>query len=110
MTNIPTVVNPRAPKRMVGCELLNLAAHRQRNADAVSGKAVDKVGGAIQWIDDPDKFGVFGTVLLARFFGQDAVAGVGTQQGFDDGFFAGVIDFGDKVVDLLLRNAHRFHV
>ena len=27
MTNIPTVVNPRAPKRMVGCELLNLAAH-----------------------------------------------------------------------------------
>ena len=27
MTNIPAVVNPRAPKRMVGCELLNLAAH-----------------------------------------------------------------------------------
>ena len=26
MTNIPAVVNPRAPKRMVGCELLNLAA------------------------------------------------------------------------------------
>ena len=49
-------------------------------------------------------------VFGARFLGQDAVAGVGGQQRFNDGFFAGVVDFGDEIVDLLLRNAHRLHV
>ncbi len=42
--------------------------------------------------------------------GQDAVAWVGCEQGFDDDFFSRMIHFGHKVVDLLLRNAHGFHV
>ena len=36
--------------------LLDLAAHGQRNADAIDRKAVDEGGGAVQWVDDPDEF------------------------------------------------------
>ena len=46
----------------------------------------------------------------ARFFGPDGVAGVGAQQGFDDDCFGRVVHLGDKVIDLLLGNADRFHV
>ena len=42
--------------------------------------------------------------------GQDAVIGVGAQQSFDDGLFACVVDLGDEVVDLLLRDANGFHI
>jgi len=49
-------------------------------------------------------------VLAARFFGQDAVAWVCSQQRLDDDGFAGVVDFGDEVIDLLLRDAHGFDV
>jgi hypothetical protein len=65
--------------------LLDLAAHGQRNADAIDGEAVDEVGGAVQRIDDPDVVRILGSMLAARFLGQDAVVGVGGEQGFDDG-------------------------
>ena len=50
------------------------------------------------------------TEFSARLFGQNAVVRVGGQQGFDDDFFAGVVDFGDEIIDLFLRNANRLHV
>ncbi|MNV28253.1 hypothetical protein D3C71_1194380 [compost metagenome] len=71
---------------------------------------MDEVGGAVQRVDDPDKFRILGAVFAARLFGQDAVAGVGRQQRLDDDFFGRVVHFGHKVVDLLLRDPHRFHV
>jgi hypothetical protein len=40
---------------------------------------VQEIGGAIQRVDDPHVFAVFGAALAARFFGQDAVVGVGIQ-------------------------------
>ena len=43
--------------------LLDLAFDGQRNADAINRQAVDEVGGAVQRIDDPDEFGVFGAML-----------------------------------------------
>ena len=49
-------------------------------------------------------------MLLARFFSQNAVAGVGREQGLNNGRLGGLIDFGHKVVDLFLRNPHRFNV
>ena len=52
----------------------------------------------------------FGAVLAARFLGQDAVAGVGREQGLDDGLLAGVVHLGHVVVDLFLRDAHSLHV
>jgi hypothetical protein len=90
--------------------LLDLAAHGQRNADAIDGEAVNEVGGAVQRIDDPDAIRILGSMLAARFLGQDPVLGIGGEQGFDDRLFAGVVDFGDEVVDLLLRDTDRFDV
>ena len=48
--------------------------------------------------------------VVARFLGPDAVAGVGREQRLDDGLLAGMVDFGDEVVDLLLRDAHGLDV
>ena len=95
---------------VVNHRLLDLALDGERNAHAVHGEAVDEVGGAVQRVDHPDEIGMLGAVLLARLFSQDAVAWVGCEQGFDDDFFSRMIHFGHKVVDLLLRNAHGFHV
>jgi len=90
--------------------LFDLAAHGQRNADAINGQAVDKVGGAVQRIDDPDKLRVLGAFSAARFFGPDTVAGVGRQQGFNDCRFCCMINFGHEVVGIFLRHAHRFDI
>jgi hypothetical protein len=43
-------------------------------------------------------------------FGQDAVVRVGGQQGVDDDFFTRMVDLGDEVVDLLLRDANSLNV
>ena len=49
-------------------------------------------------------------MLAARFFGQDAVAGVGRQQGLDDRGFSGLVDFSDEIVGLLDRDANCFDI
>ena len=49
-------------------------------------------------------------MLAARLFGVNAVVRVGGEQRLDDGRFAGVIDFGDEVVDVLLRDANGFDI
>lgn len=90
--------------------LFNLALDSQRNAHAVHRQAVDEVGGAIQRVNDPDKIRVLRAMHATRFFGPDGVTGVGTQQGFDDEFFRGLVHFGHEVIDLFLRHADRFHV
>ena len=71
---------------------------------------MDEIGGAVQRVDDPDIVGILGAMRAAGFFGQDAVAGIGGEQGLDDDLFAGLIDLGDEVVDLLLRDTHRLDV
>jgi hypothetical protein len=96
--------------RVVNHGLFDFALDRQGDADAVHRQAVNKVGGAVQRVDDPDKFRVFGAVLLARFFGQDAVTGVGSQQCLDDDLFGCVVNIGYEVIDQFLRNADRLHI
>jgi hypothetical protein len=72
--------------------------------------AVNEVGGAVQGVDHPDVIGAGAAMLAAGFLGPDAVVGVGPEQGLDDGAFGGVVDLGDEVVRLLLRDAHGLHV
>ena len=96
--------------RVIDNRLLDATLDRQRNADAVNREAVNEVGGAVQRVDDPHEVGVFGAVLAARLFGQNAVARVGGQQRFDDGSFGGVVDLGDEIVGLLGRYANRLNV
>ncbi|TXT39362.1 MAG: Uncharacterized protein FD135_2215 [Comamonadaceae bacterium] len=90
--------------------LLNLAFDGQGNAHAVHRQAVDEVGGAIQRVNDPDIVRVLRPVLTARFFGPDGMAGIGSQQGFNDDLLGGLVDFGDKVIDLFLRHTDGFHI
>jgi hypothetical protein len=85
--------------------LLDAAAHQQRDADAVDREAVDEVGGAVQGVDQPDVIGARPAVLAARFLGPDAVVRIGPQQGFDDRGLGRVVDLGDEIVGLLLRDA-----
>ena len=96
--------------RVVNDGLFNLALHGQRNTHAVHREAMDEVGGAVQRVDDPDVVGVLCTLGAAGFFGEDAMSWVGGEQRLDDHFLSRVVHFGDEVVDLLLRNPHRFHV
>ncbi len=63
---------------------------------------MDKVGGAVEWIDDPYMVCVGVAVLATRFFGQDAVVWVGREQGFDNRLLAGVVDLGHKIIGLFL--------
>ena len=96
--------------RVINDGLLDLAAHRQGDTDAVKRKAVDEIGRAVQRVDDPDEFGIFRAMLAARLFGQNAVAGVSRQQRFNDRGFGGLIDFGDEVVGLLERDANGLNI
>ena len=72
---------------------------------------MDEVGGAVQWIDDPDVILVAAFAFAATgFFSPNAVVGVGRQQRVDDDGFGSVIDFGDEIVGLLGGHADCFHV
>ena len=71
---------------------------------------MDEVGGAVQRVDDPHVFCIRVAVRFAGLFGQDAVVRVGSEQCFDDDFFAGLVNLGDKVVFHFFRHAHRFHI
>ncbi|OIQ70495.1 hypothetical protein GALL_478930 [mine drainage metagenome] len=50
---------------VVNDRLLDFALVGQGNADAVNRQTVDEVGGAVQRVDDPDKFGVLCAVGAA---------------------------------------------
>ena len=94
-------------EQIVACGVVNdglfqPALHLQRNADAVEGKAMDEVGGAVQGIDDPDVVGIGVTVGGAGLFGQDAMVGVGGEQRVDDDALAVLVYLRHKVVRLLL--------
>jgi hypothetical protein len=71
---------------------------------------VDEVGGAVERVDDPQVLAVLGAMLAARLFGQDCVAGVGGQQGFDDRLLGRLVDLGDEVVDALGRYLQQIDV
>ena len=67
---------------------------------------MDKIGGAIKRIDDPNVFIVVMQVgRRAGLFGQDGMVGVGLGQYIDDCPFGGLIDFGDKIVMTFVRHA-----
>jgi len=58
---------------------------------------VNKIGCAIEWIDNPFVIGIFAG-LVAAFFTADAVIRVGFAQMVDDFFFSRFIYFGNEVV------------
>ena len=66
----------------------------------------DKIGGAIQWIDNP--FNVaFKVSADAALFAEEAMVGKGFLNMVDNGLFRTLVDFGDKVVTTFLIHLNR---
>ena len=90
------------------------AAHFAADRDRVNGKAVQEIGGAIEWIDDPAGFVV---AAGAAFFRQDRVVRIMVTDYVDDLSFRRAVNLGDVVVACLgvdfdafeLRDAARDH-
>ena len=91
--------------RIVDDGLRDDAAMREGDRDAVLGEAVDKVGGAIDRVDDPLIFILVVRVGgSSRFLGQERVVRVGLGQHLDDGLFGRLVDVGDEIVMLFFRD------
>ena len=71
---------------------------------------MDKVGGSVEWVNDPHEFRILGAKLSARFFGPNAVSGISGQQGFNNRLFCSMVYLSDKVIGLFLRDANRFDI
>ncbi len=71
---------------------------QQRDRHRKLWKAVQKIGGAVEWVDDPL---VLVTVMRAGFLSQYAVLRVGLAQGMDNDVFSLAVDLGDEVVTVL---------
>src|SRR5690606_36684011 len=70
--------------------VLEATAVFARNANGIVWNAADEVGGAIQWIDDPEVVGtVSGALREPAFLTEDAVIGVGLAQRGHDQLFGG---------------------
>ena len=83
--------------RIVNHTHFGAALDAQGDGDGNVGNTLDEVGGAIQWVNDPLIVGTFQT-LNAELFTDDAVVGIGLQQGADYGLFCFTIDVGYQIV------------
>ena len=84
----------------------DLSTVLQCNRDRVLREAMNKVGRAIQGINDPNVFVVVMQIGgRAGFFGQNRMIRVGLAQHFDDRLLGGLIHFSDKIVMVLGRDA-----
>ena len=87
--------------------MLDFAFEFEGNGDAVLGEAMDEVGSAVQWVDDPlVVFTVATAFEHTGFFSQNAVVRVGLANHIDDARFCSAIHFGDEVVHALFRDRH----
>ena len=59
---------------------------------------MDKVGRAIQRVDDPHMVGIGGATFPA-FFANDGVPGVALAQQFNNGVFRGLVNLRGKLID-----------
>lgn len=59
------------------------------------GIAMEKIGGTVEWVDDP---AIIIARVLAGFFRQDAMVGIGRAHGADDFGFGHAIDLAHEVV------------
>ena len=65
---------------------------------------VQIVGGAIQRVNNPFKFGAL-VAQYARFFRQNPVVRIGFLQGFDDDGFGLAVHFGNEIVKRFVVDA-----
>src|SRR5690606_41040871 len=64
-------------------------------------QAFYKVGGAIQWIDNPLNI-LIGTFMFTAFFGNDGVLWVRLADRFDNNRFGGFIDVSHEIIAAFL--------
>src|SRR5258706_2416451 len=65
---------------------------------------MQKIGGAVERINDPPVFGFGRGDRGAGFLGQNAMLGIAFANRVDDGVFSGPIDFGNEIVGGLALN------
>ena len=78
------------------------------NGNTANGYAVGKIHGSVDGINDPFVLGILDQV--AGFFGEDMVVGIIFPDHVDNGFFRGMIHFGNQVVDAFLVRDLEFEV
>ena len=69
----------------------------QGDGDSNMGNAFNKVGGAIQWVNDPLILRIF-FALNTKLFADDTVIGISLEQGLDDSLFGLSVYVGHQVV------------
>src|SRR5690606_17942462 len=85
--------------------MLDAALDAAGNADGEMRYAAQEVGGAVQWVDDPDDVSALAVAgLEARFFGMDAVIRISLAELLDDDLFRSPIHFADVVVSFFLAD------
>ena len=85
--------------------MFNAIFYTQRDGDRIEGKAMQVIAGAVERINDPDRFSVF--MLHTALFSNDAVIRIGFANGIENGLFGLHIDFTKKVI---LAFGGDFHV
>ena len=72
------------------------------DADGEVWNAAQEVGGAVQWVDDPQVVFAFAAAgVHASLFAHDGVSRVSLAQGVDDFLFGGTVHFGHVVLGVL---------
>src|SRR3546814_16025731 len=89
-------------RRIVDYGLRHLAALRQGNRDGIDGQPMNKVGRAVQRIDDPLELSRLvarlpGSGMRAGFFAPKAMVWIRSTQHIDYGLFSGMIHFRDII-------------
>ncbi len=88
--------------RVVDDGVLKTVEVADGNGDADLRHAVDEVGGAVQWIDDPLEVFIGDA---PPFFGENPMIGIGATHDFNDGGLGALINVSDKVIVRLSGDA-----
>ncbi len=85
--------------------MLKAAAVFAGDADGKVRNAANEVGGAVQWVDDPQVVGAFAAAFVqAAFFAENAVSRVGLAQSGDDALLGSSVDLCDVVFGFFFVN------
>src|SRR3569623_1591439 len=69
-------------------------------------KAVQEIGGAVEWVDHP---GILAAALFPALFGEDAMIGMRLADGLDDLLFGAVVDLGHEIVAAFALDLQAVH-
>ena len=90
--------------------MLDSAFLSQSDRNSIVGDVVQKVGGAIEGIDDPLKFTAGFGELFTTLFSEYFVIGVCLMNDIDDGILGALVDIADEVIGAFFTGFDLVHV